>query len=196
MIFGGYQPFSLTDYPGKVAAILFTQGCNFRCPFCHNTELLPLEASPEKIFNSDQALTLLKKRHALLDAVVITGGEPTIQPDLYDFLQQVRTLKLKIKLDTNGCNPQFLAMLLDASLVDYVAMDIKAPEEKYDLLSGTAVHYPAIKESITLLTKSTIPHHFRTTFMQPLLTQNDLDTIRAELPADARYVVQEYQKAP
>jgi pyruvate formate lyase activating enzyme len=191
MLFGGYQPISLSDFPGRVAAILFTQGCNFRCPYCHNAELIPLCAHPDKTFGRKEALALIQSRQGLLEGVVITGGEPTIQPDLYDFLCELRTLSLKIKLDTNGSNPDCLARLLRDNLLDYVAMDIKAPECKYDLLSGSAVDYPSIQKSIALLAGSAIDCHFRTTFMQPLLNDDDIESIRTSLPENIRYIMQE-----
>jgi len=130
MIIGGLQRFSLIDYPGKISAILFTRGCNFRCPYCHNPELVDPQRYAEP-WQEEEYWAFLQSRTQKLDAVVVTGGEPTLQEDLEPFLEKIRKMGFLIKLDTNGSNPDVLKDLLSANLVDYIAMDIKAPLEKY-----------------------------------------------------------------
>lgn len=193
MIIGGYQPCSLCDYPGLVAAVIFTQGCNFRCPFCHNGALLPSVVSAEHLLSVDDVLNRVKQRRGQLDAVVIGGGEPTLHTDLPAFIDDIRTWGLAIKLDTNGSKPAMLKELLHAKLVDYIAMDIKAPWEKYDTL--TDVHSPieAIKESMLLIAHSGLPHEFRTTMVPSLLTPDDIEAIRAQLPAGSPYRLQVFK---
>ena len=167
MRIGGLQEFSLIDYPGKMAAVIFTQGCNFRCPYCHNPELV-LPESFEEVVDEQQIFWFLEKRIGRLEAVVITGGEPTIQNGLIGFLQKIKKLGYLIKLDTNGSNPDILSQVLTLGLVDYVAMDVKASIEKYDKLCGCVVNTGAIKESIELIKQSNADHEFRTTLVKEL----------------------------
>ncbi|MEN6445142.1 MAG: anaerobic ribonucleoside-triphosphate reductase activating protein, partial [Candidatus Cloacimonas sp.] len=134
MKIGGLQKFSLLDYPGELSAIIFTQGCNFRCPYCHNPELVdPIRYSP--LLNTERVLRFLYKRHKKLSAVVITGGEPTLQEDLIPFLKLIKAMRYKIKLDTNGSRPEVLQEIIEQNLVDYFAMDIKAPIELYKIIT-------------------------------------------------------------
>lgn len=193
MRFGGFQPFSLSDFPGCVAAIAFAQGCNFRCPFCHNGSLLPKNPPQRALFTDADILGFLKQRKRFLDGVVITGGEPTIHDDLETFLGHVRTLGLKIKLDTNGSRPEQLSRLIRYRFVDYVAMDVKAPLHKYSHLSGVPVDAQAIRESIGIISNSGIPHHFRTTAVNHLLNEHDLQSIREGLPSHSLHVVQPFK---
>ncbi len=167
ILFGGMQKFSLCDYPGKTAAVLFTQGCNFRCPFCHNGFLLVSGNQGNQLREKD-ILAFLEKRSGLLEGVVISGGEPTLQPGLTDFCYQVRERGFQVKLDTNGSRPEVLDRLLDAALVDFVAMDIKAPLARYSVLTGTPVDTARIRRSIELLSDSDIPVLFRTTWVDGL----------------------------
>lgn len=183
MIFGGFVKQSLIDYPGKVAAVLFTQGCNFCCGYCHNPQLvLPrLFSSPAEC--SEQAvMNYLNSRKNWLDAVVITGGEPSIHSDLPDFLQQLRGLGLAIKLDTNGSNPQLLQHLLDKSLVDYVAMDIKTlPLANYGDIIGrplSSAQQSDIALSIEILKNATIEVEFRTTIIPQLHTPQTIELLQ------------------
>jgi pyruvate formate lyase activating enzyme len=141
-------------------------------------------------------LRFLAQRKDLLQGVVITGGEPSLQADLKQFLVKVKRLDLAVKLDTNGSRPEVLADLLDASLVDYAAMDVKAPRPKYDLLCGVSVDHDAIYRALDLIAASGIPHHFRTTLFPPLLTPADLITLQMQLPRQSEYVVQRFQKQP
>ena len=182
MIIGGYLPCSLCDFPGKVAAVVFTQGCNFRCPFCHNGGLLPLTPEPSACVSTSEVLTQLAGHRHVLDGVVVTGGEPCIQETLPDFLSDIRALGLAVKLDTNGSRPDMLGAVLDAGLLDYVAMDVKAPLAKYSLLTGGSVDTRKIMESMEHIAQSDVPHEFRTTVVPKLLRKEDIQEIRAMLP--------------
>ena len=183
MKFGGFQPLTLSDYPGITAAIAFTQGCNFRCPFCHNGALIPPMAAESCLLPESEILNHLRKRRGKLEGLVVTGGEPTIQPALPGFLRRVKSLGYKIKLDTNGSRPEVLAALLEQGLLDYIAMDLKAPLEKYALLGGVSVSMRALEESIALLAWSGVTHEFRTTVVPNLLTPQDLKQIESLVPA-------------
>ena len=193
MLFGGYQPFTLSDYPGCIAAIAFTQGCNFRCVFCHNGSLLPEGKSGTGLYSAEDIMVRLRPRSSQLDGLVITGGEPTLHEDLPEFIAQVKALGLKLKLDTNGSRPDRLAALIQGGLVDYIAMDIKAPLHAYSRVCGTAVETAAIQESIALLGASAIPHHFRTTYSSAFLSEAELDEIRALVPKGSKHIVQRFQ---
>jgi len=186
MQIGGLQKFSLIDYPGLISAVVFTQGCNFRCPYCHNPELvLPeLFAStvPEEIL-----FAFLEERIGQLDAVVISGGEPTLQSGLIPFIRKVKALGYKVKLDTNGSNPDVVADCVEEKLLDYVAMDIKAPFEKYEKLTGCSVDLARIKRSIKLITDSGLPFDFRTTFDDSRLRLHDVEAIQDMLQTSNYY---------
>ncbi len=162
MKIGGFQPFTLTDYPGHVAAIVFTQGCNWRCRYCHNPQLLPLDRPEDKLIPEAYVFDHLAKRRRQLDGLVITGGEPTIQEDLPRFIRRVRRLGLKIKLDTNGSQPDVILQLLEENFLDYVAMDIKAPLDQYESIVGRHVDVVTLQTSMELLKKSDVPCEFRT----------------------------------
>ena len=188
---GGFLPLSLCDYPERVAAVVFTRGCNFRCPFCHNGHLLTNEAADDLF--ADDVLARLSELAVRLQGVVITGGEPTLQPRLADFLGRIRELGLAIKLDTNGSRPDVLAALLGARLLDFIAMDIKAPWERYPVLAGTACDVAALQRSVALIAGSGLPHQFRTTRVEPLLSQADCEAIRRQLPAGSPHVFQTFR---
>jgi len=162
MIIGGFQPFSLSDFPGHIAAIVFTQGCNWRCHYCHNRLLLKRRRPEHELIPESYVLDILRLRRDDLDGVVITGGEPTIQEDLSRFLREIRYLGLAVKLDTNGSRPDVLRRLLDEGLLDYVAMDIKGPFEQYELTANSVVDTDALKTSMEVLENSGIPCEFRT----------------------------------
>lgn len=191
MLIGGFQKFSLIDYPGKICAIVFTQGCNFRCPYCHNPELvnpkLFLPAIPEnKIFS------FLEKRKGKIDAVEITGGEPTLQPDLTQFIEKIKNIGYLIKLDTNGSNPRVAERLIKSGLIDYIAMDIKAPLEKYQIVTQSNVSINKIKESIKLIMHSGIDYEFRTTVVKSLLKIDDIINIGNEIKNADLYILQKF----
>ena len=138
MQIGGLLRTSFSDFPGRVAAVVYTRGCNFRCPYCHNPELIDCRPQPTDV-DQDQVLAFLEQRRAQLDGVVVTGGEPTLQPDLEQFLGSVRALGLEIKLDTNGSRPRMLRRIIEAGLVDMTAIDLKAPLKRYQKVAGTAI---------------------------------------------------------
>jgi pyruvate formate lyase activating enzyme len=188
---GGLDKFTLSDYPGEVAAIVFTQGCNFRCPFCHNGSLLPMES--DALIPEEEVLSFLESRSRQLTGVVITGGEPTLQPDLSLFLQKVRLMGLKIKLDTNGSHPEIVKSLLDKGLLDFIAMDIKAPWRLYDRLTGVKAPKDKIEKSISLIAQSGIRHEFRTTWVRPLLSDDDIEEIKAMVPPGSPHRLQKFR---
>ena len=194
MKIGGFQPFALSDFPGRVAAVIFVQGCNFQCPFCHNGPLIPpnppsVDLMPQKLVTEFLALRADK-----LDGVVISGGEPLLQPDLGEFLKELKYLGLDVKIDTNGSRPDVLWKLIGESLVDYIAMDIKAPLELYARLAGVKVDEEKILQSIHLIAGSGVPHEFRTTNVESLLTTRDIEKIRSLIPDGSSYRIQKFRK--
>lgn len=192
MRISGFVKNSLVDYPGHLSAVVFTQGCNMNCSFCHNRCLIGQEAK-QPTHSAEGILSFLKKRQGLLDAVVISGGEPTIQPNLVSFIREIRALGFRIKLDTNGTNPSVLKELIDSTLIDYVAMDVKAPLEKYEQICCSKVDLDAIQSSIHLLMQSKIDYEFRTTFA-PALNAYDLMAITEMVRGAKKYVVQQYRE--
>jgi pyruvate formate lyase activating enzyme len=191
MRIAGFQPFTLSDYPGCTAAIVFTQGCQFRCPFCHNHTLL-LDRELGHSWDQTQLLDQLNRRKGFLDGVVVSGGEPTLQPDLAAFLARIKAMDLLVKLDTNGGHPRVLRHLIAQGLVDFVAMDVKAPFHKYDQLAGVSVSIQALTKSIHIIAHSGIAHLFRTTWVPDLLTEQDIQQIRVSLPPGSPYKVQPF----
>lgn len=181
---------SLIDYPGKIAAVVFTPGCNLNCFYCHNRALIDAD-SVTCGTTQKEVLAWLEPRVGLLDAVVISGGEPTIQTDIEAFIAEVRALDYLVKLDTNGTLPNVLASLINAGLLDYVAMDLKAPPEKYDAICGASVDQGAIGESIALLMDGRVEYEFRTTII-PQLTREDILAIGNRIRGARAYVLQRY----
>ena len=182
MVVKGFQRVSLIDYPGKIAAVVFTSGCNFRCPYCHNRDLVlnpnSLETVPE-----EEIFEYLKKRKGLIEGVCITGGEPTLQEDLFDFVGKIKRLRLLVKLDTNGSNPSALEHLIAKDLIDYVALDVKAPlDERYVQSVGIKRFDPVlILSSVKALVRSKIDYELRTTIVPPLHKKKDLVDMAAHL---------------
>jgi pyruvate formate lyase activating enzyme len=191
MKIGGFQSCSLCDFPEKVAAVVFLQGCNFRCPYCHNQGLLPSIVPVARLIPSSNILEKLHQRKDVLNGVVICGGEPTLQADLSDFVEEIHRMGFAIKLDTNGSRPRMIDKLLTSNLLSYVAMDIKAPWGKYEAVSGTKVAVDDLKASVRLLTECGIAHEFRTTYARGLLTQQDMEDIKAVLPSGSFHRIQE-----
>lgn len=186
MQIGGLQKLTLLDFPGQVACTVFLQGCNFRCPFCHNPSLvLGTEA-----ITQESILAFLKQRQGLLDGVAITGGEPLLSAGLEDLLREIRSMGYKIKLDTNGSFPRRLEQLISDGLVDYVAMDIKNAPEKYDHTAGAAGFLPAVRESASLLIDGKIPYEFRTTVVDELHEPEDFHAIGQWLSGAQQYFLQ------
>ncbi len=192
MLIGGIQKFTLSDFPGIPAAIVFTQGCNFRCPFCHNGSLLPMKNTEH--ISADKVLDWIYRKRGKLTGVVISGGEPTLQHDLLDFIKQIRPMGYQIKLDTNGSKPSLIRELLELQLLDFVAMDIKAPWHKYEQLCGVEIIPETIQKSIAIIATSGVRHTFRTTVVPELLTPEDITEIKSSLPATSPYITQKFIK--
>ena len=190
MKIGGLQPVTASDFPGRLAAIIFTQGCNFRCPFCHNGSLLPMDA--DSLIEENTVLDFLHKRRRRLDGVVISGGEPCLQSDLTVFCRQLREMGFAVKLDTNGSRPEVLKELLDENLIDFIAMDIKAPRSRLPELTGMSSYGSQIRNSISLIRASPVAHLFRTTDVWPLLSPADHHAIKKLVPSGSRHVVQPF----
>jgi pyruvate formate lyase activating enzyme len=191
MNIGGFQSCSLCDFPGRVAAVIFLQGCNFRCPYCHNQRLLPSIVPVDRLIHPSDIMEKLHHRKDVLNGVVLCGGEPTLQADLPEFIEEIHRMGYSIKLDTNGSRPRMIEKLLAADLPNYVAMDIKAPWRKYEALSGVKAEVDDLKASIQLLAESGIAHEYRTTFARSLLTHLDIEGIKAMLPSEALHRIQE-----
>jgi pyruvate formate lyase activating enzyme len=191
MKIGYVQKTSFIDYPGKISAVVFTQGCNFRCPYCHNPELVDTGRYGNISFMGD-VYTFLEKRRGKLDAVVVSGGEPTLQPDLITFLQKVKSMGYLVKLDTNGSRPKVIQDALKEKILDYIAMDIKAPWDKYSLVAGSLVNITHIKKSIALIMASDISYEFRTTIVKSLLRPGDVMNIAKMIQGAQLYVLQRF----
>ncbi len=191
----GFAKTTLLDYPKHVACTLFTGGCNFRCPFCHNKDLV---LSPKSVdtYDEEEIFAYLQKRKNILDGVCITGGEPTLAPDLKDFIRKIKALNLKVKLDSNGYRPEVLRELLEENLLNYVAMDIKNSPKKYPLTCGIAsFDVEKISESIKLLVKGDIPFEFRTTVVSELHQKQDFEEIGAWIKGAPAYYLQSYRES-
>lgn len=189
MRIGGLQKFSLIDYPGKVACVIFTQGCNFRCRYCHNPELV----IPERfcsVIPEEQIFKFLKSRQQYLQGVVVSGGEPTIQGDIIAFLEKIKQLGYLIKLDTNGSQPDILRQLIHLKLINCIAMDVKAPLDRYEEIIDASIDEKKIKESIDIIINSGITHEFRTTVIKCFCSYNDLYAIRCLIKGTQRYRIQ------
>lgn len=192
MIIAGLQKFSLLDFPEHVCATIFTQGCNFCCPFCHNVELWEMTTCGS--FSVLDILAFLRKRQKVLHHVCMSGGEPTLQHNLSDVLAQMKALGYAVKLDTNGSHPEVLKSLLSQHLLDYIALDLKAPAPKYSLLAGVPIDFSIILESLHLIEQSGVNYQVRTTYVQPLLDEHDLIQIRSFLKRPDRYHVQPFRE--
>ncbi len=189
----GYQKTTLLDYPGQVAATIFTGGCNFRCPFCHNADLLTYP-NTDMLISEEEIFSFLKKRKKILSGICITGGEPTLQPDLADFILKVRDLGYKIKLDTNGYRPEILLQLLHDNLLDSIAMDIKSGYSHYAAVAGIPnLDIDLIKESISIIESSKIDYEFRTTVVKELHCKQDFYEITEMLSAKSPYFIQSFK---
>ncbi|MBN1163936.1 MAG: anaerobic ribonucleoside-triphosphate reductase activating protein, partial [Candidatus Krumholzibacteriota bacterium] len=193
MRIGGFQKFSLSDFPGRTAAIIFTQGCNFRCPFCHNWSLIPSRSDSGRHLAAEKILSFLALRSGQLDGVVLSGGEPTLQPDLAEFIGLIKALHYEIKLDTNGSRPEVIRALLERNLVNFISMDVKAPPHKYDRLSGISSPLDKIKESIRIISGSGVEHEFRTTLVDHLLSPADIPLLRSLIPPGSKHTRQPYR---
>jgi pyruvate formate lyase activating enzyme len=197
MQIGGLQKLSLIDYPQKIAAVIFTQKCNMFCPYCHNPQLVYPHLFGQSV-REDEVFAFLEKRRNVLEGVVISGGEPTVQTDLGDFIAGIKKLGYAVKLDTNGSNPQVLTELIENRLIDFIAMDIKSPLYKYGLFYKGDLEN--VKLSIEIIKSCGLPYLFRTTYDKDILNEADLVSIK-ELCSDLcsglsspRHIVQECRK--
>jgi len=222
MFIGGLQKFSLLDYPDHLSAIIFTQGCNFRCQFCYNPMLVwpacptayassgrsirhgksknknvhapqGVERKGHPILREDDLFLFLKKRVGKLDAVVITGGEPTLQPDVGKFIFKIKKMGFLVKLDTNGTNPDVLAKLIKARLIDYIAMDIKTSLENYPKVTDRKTDLNNIKKSVKLVLGSKVPYEFRTTVVPGLIDQSDIEKIGRIIKGADKWYLQKFK---
>lgn len=185
----GLQKTTFIDYPDKIACIVFTQGCNFRCGYCHNPELFEKK---EPLISLEVFFDFLKLRRGKLDGVVITGGEPTLQKDLKEFIKNIKDLGFVVKLDSNGTNPNILKELLEENLLDYIAMDIKAPLEKYEQIVNCNVNIENIKKSIDLIMNSNVEYEFRTTVLKSQLSYDDFEKIGKLISGSKKYYLQKF----
>ncbi|PIU89051.1 anaerobic ribonucleoside-triphosphate reductase activating protein [archaeon CG_4_8_14_3_um_filter_38_5] len=191
VIIKGMVESSFIDYPGKIALVVFTAGCNFHCHYCHNPELV----NPTPPFISEEKILLkLEKKREWLDAVVISGGEPTLHPDLPEFIKKIKDeTGLLVKLDTNGSNPEMLKKLINEKLIDYVAMDVKAPIEKYEKITQMKCEPSKIKQSIDIIRSADIDYEFRTTILPSLITEKDLLQLGYLLEGSELFVIQTFR---
>ncbi len=191
MRIGGLEKSSLLDYPGKISCIVYTVGCNFRCPYCHNPELV--DETIDQEISSEHLLKFLKTRQGLLDGVVITGGEPTMHQDLPELIKSIKDLGFLVKLDSNGTNPVMLEQLIKDRSVDYLAMDIKSPLSKYSQTVARPTDIDAIKRSIELIINQATDYEFRTTVIKTMLTPEDFDDIAKLIRGAKRYYLQRFE---
>ncbi len=191
----GLMKTTLLDYPGKVASTIFTGGCNFRCPYCHNGDLV-LNHTTMEPYSEEEIFSHLNKRKNILNGVCITGGEPTLQSELPEFIRKVKTLNLLVKLDTNGTNPAMLRSLLEEGLLDYVAMDIKHCRSKYnDVACMNPLDIQSIEDSVEILKNSSIDYEFRTTVTRELHKMEDFQEIGKWIEGSKAYYLQPYKES-
>lgn len=190
MLIAGFQKTSMVDYPSKLSAVVFTPYCNFNCTYCHNFHILTADTI---LMDEQDVLGYLEKRKDVLQAVVISGGEPTLQQNLFDFARLVKSMGYLVKLDTNGTKPDVVKNLISHGLLDYVAMDIKAPEGKYNAITQASCDIAAVKRTIFYLRNLQIDHEFRTTFA-PELTKEDILELADMIAGTDRYYLQQYRK--
>ena len=193
MNISGIQKLTLLDYPGKVACTLFTAGCNFRCSFCQNAGLVLPDRLEEASITEDEVMSFLKKRAGILDGVAITGGEPLLHTDMPEFLEKIKNLGYKIKLDTNGSNPTLLKDIVNAGLVDRVAMDIKNAPTEYNKTAGCSVDMEKIEESKDFLLTGTCDYEFRTTVVKGIHTKESLIAAAKWISGAKEYYLQQFK---
>jgi len=201
MIIGGLEKMTLMDYPEKLAAVVFTKGCNFRCRFCYNPLLVwpDKEADAKKyektysLIPEDEFFLFLESRRGKLDGIVISGGEPTLQLDLPDFIKKIKSMGYQVKLDTNGTNPKVLSSLLADNLLDYIAMDLKAPLTKYEKIVGVKVNCQNLEKSVKMIINSGLPHEFRTTVVPGLHEVSDFVAMGGTITGAAAWYLQKFK---
>lgn len=192
MIIAGLQKLTLLDYPGKISCIIFTQGCNFACGYCHNAEMIPILQEQKPGLEETRVINFLKSRRSLLDGVVITGGEPTLQKDLVQFMEKIKELGFLIKLDSNGSNPEMLLEVLEKKLVDYIAIDVKTTLSKYkDLVKNDVSE--KIEKSIRILMNSEIDYEFRSTILPSIHSLEDIHEIGTLIQGAKNWYLQSFR---
>jgi pyruvate formate lyase activating enzyme len=190
MRFGALLPNSLIDFPGRISCVLFVTGCNFTCPYCHNPDLASGALDPQRSLSETAFFDFLQRRSSLLDGVVISGGEPTLLPELFELCRAIQAMGYAVKLDTNGSRPEVLKRLIRERLVDFVAMDIKTRPSRYAPLIRKTRRCEDLVESIDTILQSRIPHEFRTTCVAPLVTEETIRRIALRIHGANRYVLQ------
>jgi len=191
---GGLQKTTFIDFPGRIAATVFLMDCNFKCPWCYSSELvLPEKIKSQPEISEKDFFKFLRSRRELLEGVVICGGEPTVNKDLPDFIKKIRKMGFSIKLDTNGSNPQMLKNLIDEKLIDYVAMDIKGPKEKYSDFTGKKADIKKIQKSIDILKGGKVDYEFRSTIVPSLHTKEDIINMAKWIKGAKRYYLQNFR---
>ncbi len=192
MLIKGFLGTSLIDYPGKISAIVFTGGCNFRCPFCHNSDLvIALDTLPT--ITEEEFFKKIDKRRGFIDGIVITGGEPLINKDILNFIEKIKEREFLVKLDTNGSFPELLNEILDADIVDFIAMDIKSSPEKYSMASGVKVDLSKIEKSIELIMKKSPDYEFRTTVVPGITEEEDMIDMVKMIEGAKSYAIQQFR---
>lgn len=193
MDISGLQKLTLLDYPGKLACTIFTRGCNFTCPYCHNSSLVLNDENSANLIPTEEILSFLKDRYGKIDGVCITGGEPLLQKDLKNFIKEVKAIGYKVKLDTNGYLPEKLKSLIDENLIDYIAMDIKNSFAKYSRTVGKVnIDIDRIERSIEIIKSSGIDYEFRTTAIKEYLELKDFKEIAQRIRGSKRYFIQNF----
>ncbi len=195
MNIGGIQKSSLIDYPGKVSSVIFCSGCNFDCPYCHNPELAAHPASCPTYVDRNTLYQFLDQRRGFLDGVVVSGGEPTLQPDLLDLCRKIKEIGFSVKLDTNGSRPRVIRKLIDANLVDYIAMDLKTDPVLYQSYIKPDCRPDPIGESIELIMESGIDYEFRTTCVKPIVAVQTIENILQLIPGARLYALQRFRQS-
>lgn len=193
MIIGGLQKTSLIDFPGKVSCVCFVSGCNFRCPYCHNPDLV--QHPGNAFLDENSFLDFVRERRGFLDGVVISGGEPTLQNDLPAFVSRIKKAGYAVKVDTNGSHPHMIRDLIEKRLVDYIAMDIKTDPSLYPLFMKRGIDPDCIRSSIKLIMASGIPYEFRTTCVRPIVDAGAVETIARLIQGSFLYVLQNFSQA-
>ena len=193
MLISGFDKVTLLNYPGLVACTIFTKGCNLKCPFCHNSSLI--SGNDDTYIDEDEIFKYLNKRKNIIEGVCISGGEPLLQKDIKEFIRKIKSLGLKVKLDTNGTNPDLILSLINDNLLDYIAMDIKNIKSKYELTSGAKVKIENILKSINIIENSGIDYEFRTTIIKEFHTLSDIDYISKKSDKKSKYYIQNFVKS-
>ena len=195
MQIGGIQKSSLIDYPGKVSSVIFCSGCNFDCPYCHNPDLVQGCSGRSAEFDPDNVYRFIENRKGFLDCVVISGGEPTLQEDLFDLCRHIKNIGFPIKLDTNGSRPRVIKRLIDEGLVDYIAMDLKTDPTKYATYIKRNCDIASILSSIQVIMESEIAYEFRTTCVKPIVTARIIENICRLIQGAPVYALQHFHKS-